>query len=226
MEKYTEETDYTVIIGDIVGSKGLTNRKQVQSGFRQILEEMNSKYAKDIASKFTITLGDEFQGLLKRSDHAIRIILEIEKAMNPVKMRFGVGIGEISTAINFEQSSEIDGPAYHRARAMGEYLEANENQHFRPAGNILISSKEENKEIDQLINSLLSVTSVLKLNWTSKQKEIIKNYHLAEENQSKAAERLGIGQSSVSRALSNANYATYQSAMNTIHSFLARKEAN
>lgn len=225
MQREANDTDYTVIIGDIIDSKLIPNRQQVQKKFKEVLRQVNMKYADELASKFTITLGDEFQGLLKKSDNAIRIILEIEKNMAPIKMRFGIGIGAISTSINFEQSSEIDGPAYHRARAMIELLEVRENQHLRPAGNILLASKEENKAIDQLLNSLFSVTAALKLNWTPKQQEIIETYQLCGENQSKAAEKLGIGQSSVSRALSSANYATYQTAMESIHSFLSEGRA-
>lgn len=216
--------NYTVIIGDIIDSKLLSNRKQVQTDFHNTLHRINNKYTDEIASKFAITLGDEFQGLLKNSSEAVRIILEIEEAMAPVDMRFGVGIGEISTDINFEQSSEIDGPAYHRARAMVEQLEVNEKQYFRPAGNILIASHEDKKETDQLLNTILSVTHALKLDWTAKQKEIIANYQRCGENQSKTAKELDVAQSSVSRALSAANYATYQAAMETIHSFLSREE--
>lgn len=215
--------EYTVIIGDIIDSKSLSDRKKVQAKFKKTLDEINQNYDFDIASKFTITLGDEFQGLLKKKRHAITIILEIERMMLPTKMRFGVGIGEISTNINFEQSTEIDGPAYHRARAMINELETRKNQYLKPAGNILLASQEEQKEIYQLLNSILSVTAALKSNWTSKQKEVIEAYRLNDENQSRAAENLGIAQSSVSRGLSNSNYFTYKSAIERVNSFLNQK---
>lgn len=220
MRKYYEYKDYTVIIGDIIDSKKITDRQKVQAKFKDILKEINENYTDAIASQFTITLGDEFQGLLKNRKNIIDIIFEIEMAMFPIEMRFGVGIGEVSTAINFESSSEIDGPAYHRARAMIKELERSEAQHLRRAGNILITSQKENTAIDQLLNSILSVCTALKSKWTVKQREIIQSYLLSDENQSKAAENLGIGQSSVSRGLKAAEFASYKSAMDTVNTFL------
>lgn len=226
MTKFYDYKDYTVIIGDIIGSKKIEDRDKVQADFKDILFSMNQKYAEHIASKFTITLGDEFQGLLKNNEYAIQIIYEIEMAMLPIQMRFGVGIGEVSTAINFESSSEIDGPAYHRARAMIEELEITERQRSKRQANILLASQPENMEIDQLLNSILSVCTALKSNWTLKQQEIIQAFLLNEENQTKTAEKLGIAQSSVSRGLSGANFVTYQSAINTVNTFLMRSGAD
>lgn len=218
-----EYKDYTVIIGDIIDSKKIVDRKQVQMKFKKILHDINQKYAADIASQFTITLGDEFQGLLKNRNNVIKMITEIEMAIAPIKMRFGVGIGEVSTAINFESSSEIDGPAYHRARAMVEELEASESQYSQRLASILIASQEGNKEIDQLLNSILSVCTALKSKWTIRQWEVIEAYLVNEENQYRAAEKLGIGQSSVSKALNAAEFASYKSAMDTVNAFLTEE---
>lgn len=215
-----EYKDYTVIIGDIINSKKIDDREQVQTTFKKILHEINQKYATEIASQFTITLGDEFQGLLKNSNHVIKIITEIEMAIAPIKMRFGIGVGEVSTAINIESSSEIDGPAYHRARAMIEELVANERQYSKRKTNILIASQDTNKEIDLLLNAILSVCTALKSKWTVRQWEVIETYLNNEENQYRAAEKLGIGQSSVSKALNAAEFASYKSAMDTVNAFL------
>lgn len=223
MRKYYEYEHYTVIIGDIIDSKKITNRQQAQSQFKDVLTEINTKYADEIASKFTITLGDEFQGLLKKRKNILNIIFEIEMAMAPIEIRFGVGIGEVSTEIELEYSTEMDGTSYHRARAMIEALENSERQHLRRASNILIASQQENAEIDGLLNSILSVCTALKSNWTLKQREIIQAYLLNGESQIKAAEKLGLAQSSVSRGLSTANFASYKAAIDTVNAFLTEE---
>lgn len=223
MRKYYEYEDYTVIIGDIIDSKGIKDRKQVQKTVKNVLSTINKKYSKDIAAEFSITLGDEFQGLLKNRNNIIDIISEIEITMAPVSIRFGVGIGSISTDINFKRSAEIDGSSYHRARTMIEELESNESQYSKRQANILISSQEENIEIDQLLNSILSICTVLKSKWTLRQHEIIHTYLLNDENQYKAAKKLAIGQSTVSKALNAANFTSYQSAMENVNSFLTEK---
>lgn len=224
MKKQYEYEDYTVIIGDIIDSKDIKNRNQVQTTVKNILSTINKKYSKDIAAEFSITLGDEFQGLLKNRNNIINIISEFEMIMAPVSIRFGVGIGNVSTDINFERSAEIDGSAYHRARTMIEDLENSENQYSKRQANILISSQDKNIEIDQLLNSILSLCTALKSKWTLRQHEIIHTYLLNDENQYKTAEKLSIGQSTVSKALNAANFTTYQSAMANVNSFLTEKE--
>ncbi len=224
MQKYYEFGKYTVIIGDIIDSKRIIDRKVTQIKLKKVLNEINNKYSNDIASKFTITLGDEFQGLLKSRKNIINIIFDIEMKMSPISLRFGVGIGDISTEINYEYSSEIDGSSYHRARAMIENLEIIKKQYSTLEANIFISSQDVDTEIDKLLNSLLSVCTVLKSKWTNRQTEIIHAYLLSEENQYKAAEKLGITQSSVNKGLNNASFYTYKSAMENINSFLSEEE--
>lgn len=221
MNKYYKNEKYTVIIGDIIDSKIITNRKEVQRKFKNILNEVNSKYREDIASKFSITLGDEFQGLLKSKKNIINIVSKIEIAMWPVKLRFGIGIGDISTQLDYDNTAEIDGTAYHRARAMINLLEKEESQYSKRVSSILICSSDSNVQVDSILNSIFSTTKAIKSKWTLRQTEIIHEYLLNEENQYQTAERLEIGQSTVSRALSSANFITYKSALDNVNSFLA-----
>ena len=100
------------IIGDIKSSKQLENRRSVQARFKEVLDSINNEYRDDIASKFMITLGDEFQGLLKNGSAAVFIIDKIEREMYPIKFRFGLGVGEITTDINSNMPLGADGPAY------------------------------------------------------------------------------------------------------------------
>ncbi|MDD4541660.1 MAG: SatD family protein [Eubacteriales bacterium] len=214
---------YVAIIGDIVDSKRLKDRKATQQKYKDILSDVNLKYSEDIAAKFSITLGDEFQGLLKNRSNIMKIISEIEMAMSPVEMRFGIGIGDINTDINFDNSREIDGTAYHRARRMIEEVKGIRSQHAGRDASLMICSEDENEEIDELLNSILSVCTALKSKWTERQKEIIQAYLLNEENQYKAAKYLDIGQSSVSKALNNARFYSFKAALDNVNSFLGRE---
>jgi DNA-directed RNA polymerase specialized sigma subunit len=151
----------------------------------------------------------------------MKIICEIEMAMTPVELRFGIGIGDISTDINFDNSSEIDGSAYHRARKMIKEIESKKFQYTERHSNIMICS-EDNIEIDELLNSILFVCTALKSMWTDRQKEIIYAYLSNDENQYKAAHILNIGQPSVNKALSSARFYSYKSAIDTVNSFLSK----
>ena len=217
---------YVAIIGDIVDSKKIIERKAIQHRFKAVLSDINDNYAVNIASRFTITLGDGFQGLLNNRNHIMKIRSEIELKMAPVELRFGVGIGDISTDIIFDNSLEIDGPAYHRARKVIKEIVSKESQYTVPHSNVMICSEDKNKEIDELINSILSVCTALKSKWTDRQKEIIYAYLSHDENQYKAADILNISQPSVNKALNNARFYTYKSAINTVSSFLSKKRGD
>lgn len=216
--------EYTVIIGDIVNSREINDRREIQTRFRAVLSDINSKYKAYISARFKITLGDEFQGLLSDCRNVIRIIMEIENLMRPLRLRFGVGIGTIDTDIIYDDSSEIDGPAYHRARGMIEQIGQKEMQYEESQSNIMICSGDSCSDQDMLINSLLSATFAIKSKWTGRQDEIIRVYETNGENQYKTAEILGIAQSTVNRALRNARFYAYKSAIDTISKVLTKEE--
>jgi len=215
---------YIAIIGDIIESKKIADRNEVQIKLRQKLRDINEKYKDDIASKFMITLGDEFQGLLKRGRDAMNIISEIELDMFPVKLRFGVGIGRIDTEINAEIPLGADGPAYHQARKMINLLKDKEKHYKESYANIMIAS--ESDRIDVLLNAILSLSATLKNKWTKRQIEIINCYMNCGSNQYKTAEKLSITQSSVNKALDSASFYSYKKALDTVSMVLSEIEVN
>ncbi|WP_440895507.1 SatD family protein [Amphibacillus sp. Q70] len=218
----SSDDKYIAIIGDIADSKKIKDRKAFQQKFKHILADINDRYVADMAAKFTITLGDEFQGLVNNGAYIIKMMMEIEMAMAPVELRFGIGIGDITTDIDFNHSTEIDGPAYHRARQMIHEIEKKKSQYTERQSNMMICSDENNKEIDELLNSIFSVCHALKSKWTDRQTEIIYTYLTNNRNQYKTAAILHIGQPSVNKALKAARFYSYQSAMDTVNAFLSR----
>lgn len=212
---------YIAVIGDIVKSKNIVNRNEVQKKLKTVLKTINEKYTDEIASNFMLTLGDEFQGLLKCGKNLIRIISEIEIAMLPIQLRFGIGIGKIDTEINREIPLGADGPAYHNARKMIDELKRKERKYETNYSNIMICSQGNNEQIDMLLNSILSLCSTLKVKWTSRQTEIISCYIASDKKQNKTAEKLGISKSSVNKALNNSNYYAYEKAIDIVGSTLS-----
>ncbi|GAA4062892.1 SatD family protein [Amphibacillus indicireducens] len=215
----TSFNNYVAIIGDISGSRQLNDRQEIQQKLKRLLSDINDRYKNDLSAQFTITLGDEFQGLLHNRNNIFTIITEIELILSPVEMRFGIGIGEITTDIQFEYSAEVDGPAYHRARKMIDQIEKLQSQYSKQKTNMMIDSG--NEYLDQLLNSTLSLCTVLKSRWTARQKEIIYTYLNHNENQYKAAEYLEISQPSVNQVLNKSNFYSYKAAIDTVNSFLS-----
>ena len=84
---------YFAIIGDIIKSRTSSNRYELQISLNQVLMELNEQYKNDMISDFTITLGDEFQGVLKNPRFLLRMLDMIELELYPTEFRFGIGIG-------------------------------------------------------------------------------------------------------------------------------------
>jgi len=231
---------YAAIIGDIIGSRSLSNRKEVQHELCDCLTRVNEKYADRVVSAFTITQGDEFQGLVAISTEVMKIVEYIEMTMHPVRIRFGVGIGSIETEIDPVFPQHSDGTAFHSARAMIEMMRNNESKNKTRYSNVLVlleksltkslesstslsePSKDEieRKEmlyaINELINSTLSLCSVIKGKWTTGQREAAVLSHSLGDNQERIADALGITQPSVQSRLAGADYYTYREAMNSV----------
>jgi hypothetical protein len=213
-------TPYIAVVGDIVGSKKIQDRKAIQDKLSKVLYEVNEMYYKDIASKFMITLGDEFQGLLTAGTHALEIIEKIERQMYPTNIRFGIGVGRITTDINPDFPLGADGPAYYSARKMINELKTAEKKKMEAKADIKIEI-ENNLDIAELINTVFSLNTTIKAKWTKRQREIIDAYLNGYGTQSDIAQKIGINQSNVQKALANSNFYTYQKALETVTKILS-----
>lgn len=108
---------YLVLIGDIIGSSSLDERARVQRRFETACRTLNREAAElGIVSPLTITLGDEFQAVFSRPESLWVCLFRLEAALDPVQIRFSLGLGNISTALNRNNALGMDGPAFHAAR--------------------------------------------------------------------------------------------------------------
>ncbi len=203
---------YCAIIGDIVKSRQYKNRQALQKKFKHTIDEVNLKYTKFIASNFTITLGDEFQGLLFKPYYCFEIIKYIKNKMYPVKFVFGIGIGTMDTNFNKSISIGSDGPAYHYAREMVERAKKK-----KPS----ICFKSNSIE-DELIISILQFIESTEKNWTNRQKEVIELYKKF-NSQSIVAKKLNIKQPSVNNILKKSLYYEIEHAKKELENFLESK---
>lgn len=208
--------NYIAVIGDIKDSKKLDNRGEIQESLKDALLTVNKLYKNDIAARFVITLGDEFQGLLSNGEHLLDIINYLQQVMYPVHIRFGVGIGEIATKINPKEALGADGPAYYAARIVIEEIKELEKKIKRQAPDIVLAKyNEEDFEIEK-INTMLSMLKVIENSWTDKQRYTIWDMEANGGSQEECALRMETTQSTVARRLADGNYLTYEKAKRTI----------
>ncbi|NLA71847.1 MAG: hypothetical protein GX850_05460 [Clostridiaceae bacterium] len=212
---------YIALIGDMKDSKTIKNRDAVQEKLKSVLFKINSKYLENIASKLTITLGDEFQGLLYSGANIMSIIGEVERTMYPVRIRFGIGVGEISTDIDPELAIGADGSCYHKAREAIEFLKQNERRNQAIEADIRLGVEDGQQTAEDLVNTVLSLMAVIKHSWSDRQRQTIWDMLEHQDSQTNAAQRLGITQSSVQKNLANGNYYSYQEALSSVKAILS-----
>lgn len=211
---------YIAVIGDMKASKGLTQRATRQELLASVLDHINSIYEEHIASKFIITLGDEFQGLLSHIDPIFDIIEDIYFTMSAfVEIRYGIGIGSIETKIDPEAAIGADGPAYHRARDMIIDIKGKERRHKQAETVYEISSDHTEIQLD-LINNQLSLLSLLQHMWTDKQRKTLEVLRKNPDDRRRTAQELGISQSSLQRRIKYASYYHYAHTKTTLLAYL------
>ena len=213
MNCFDASHSFVAIIGDMKDSRHLENRKEVQTHLQKILNQVNKKYEKDIASRFLITLGDEFQGLLYTGKDVLRIISEIRIQLYPVCLRFGIGFGKITTDIRAEMALGADGPGYYRAREAVEQLKEREKRNRPVPSDICLKMDEKDRGTEVMLNTIFNLIYVVEKGWTIRQREIIWDMLLYEDGQHKTARRLNISQPTVQTALAAGGYYTYENAL-------------
>lgn len=207
---------YYAIIGDIIASRELTNRAEVQRQLKKVLDEINERQ-EGIAAKFTVTLGDEFQGLIKVGSGytPIHAAIAIKNAIYPAKVRIGIGVGTISTDIDPNFALGADGEAFHNARKALNEIEANEHgqgMYRSNDGAILIRSSMY--LIDEFFNNTLQLMDAIRSKWTKKQSELAR-YYLDEAlkgnavSQSEMSNKFGVTQGTISKNISSSDLYAY-----------------
>ncbi len=190
------ENLYIGIIGDIVNSRELRDRNHTQIKLEKTLQAINKKYSECIVSEFLITLGDEFQGLLKPTATAYRILCEITEEMYPVQIRFGLGYDKISTNLKREALA-MDGPVFYLAR------EAVKTAHDSVGHTVVFKSGALNVHEETHINLMFQSLSVIKKLWDDSFWKIIK-YLREGRTQSDIANIIGTSQPYISKLIRNA----------------------
>lgn len=92
-----------ILMGDIIGSRE-GDQTLLQQNFAKLIEKVNKDYSTSFESPLTITLGDEFQGVVTSAKEAGEVVIALEEYRwdldVEILIRYSLGLGEISTPIN------------------------------------------------------------------------------------------------------------------------------
>jgi hypothetical protein len=157
-----------VIIADVRGSKKMANdeRYEGQLYLKSAIIQINENFSDLIEAPFMITRGDEFQGVTKDMAVALQIMLEFERLLFPLKLRYGIGKGEIQK-MGSKIPIEMDGPAFHRA---------NDAVNMAKKRKLFLACNSGSAANDLLINNIFILMNSIKSRWNQNNYERYWNY--------------------------------------------------
>lgn len=210
--------DVCVVTVDIKGSRKLPNRDKVQLRTRQLLKRLNSLYAEKLLAPFEITLGDEFQGVLKvQWIEAVWDIFKLLKNELGVPFYYGVGTGRINTPLARTltmKPAEMDGEAFHASRKAVKTAKP-----MRVEFVFMTETYESFIEVNALVRLLLYVAN----KWTSRQRKVISLLEAdPDTTNTEVAKQLGVTKQAISNALTRSGWTEFRDAETALRALLVR----
>lgn len=113
--------NYCTLLCDIKDSRKFKDRELLQYKIIDMLNEANTLFKDIIVSPFLITLGDEWEGLLKYPCSYSNILEFFKTSIPDVNFYTGIGIGEIVIHDFKLTVNQLDGPSFYRSREALNY---------------------------------------------------------------------------------------------------------
>ena len=195
--------EYPILMADIIKSrKG--NSQEILNDFKKLVGFINLNWVESIVSPLTITLGDEFQGVINTTQNAFQIMIameeEIIKNNYAIKLRYVLHVGEIDTQINRSSAYEMLGEGLTTARKSLNELKKSKNR-------FLVSSNKSSESLD-IINDLFRLLESFIDSWKSKEYVFV-NEFLLNKSYQEIAENLNMNVSSSWRRKKSLNMEEY-----------------
>jgi len=203
----------TAFIGDVSSSRdlGSEERGELQRQLEALLDRVNRELHEAILADFTITVGDEFQGLLVRPGALPELVWRLRDRLPDVRFWTGVGFGTLDTELE-DRAIGMDGPAFHLAR---EALEAAHDEGLH--GGVFSGFGED----DGVLGGLARLLDWQRQGFTDAQREAVRRVR-AGETQTEAARKIGVSRQAVSKRLAAAGWTAYRDAEESLRSLLSR----
>jgi hypothetical protein len=194
-------TTCAVVMGDLVQSETRFAPDQLHHVFNSEVRTQNEAAANTLLSPLTITLGDEFQGLLRSLVEAIPLVqtLRLRLLDHGIDCRFVIGLVNIRTPINSLQAWNMMGDGLSNAR--GLLNEKDDGTYYR-------FSLPKMKALAAVLDGVGIGLTLIEKNWSRTQREIIAA-QLAGKNAPEIAKERGVSSHSIYKVRSAAHYDAY-----------------
>lgn len=185
-------------------------RLKMQARFNRLIRQLNQRYRAVLRSEFTVTLGDEFQGLFNDPSVIPDLIWDIRRGDDLPEFRLGIGLGRIDTNIP-SKAINLDGPAFHRARAAIQEAKAD-----GIAGAVFLGFGEQ---VDIIANGIARLLDFHVASRSEKQLEV--GEHLRHStSQVEVASKMGLTPQAVNNHKKALGWTTYQAGEDALRQTL------
>ena len=190
---------YAVIIADVVES---SSRRGLRNLLAARLADASKRHVRRrlIRLPYSVTAGDEFQTIAAAPSCVPALLLDLRRCLRPLPLRIGVGVGRIVDRIR-PPVNQLGGEAFQRARKALDRLKAGNLFRF----DTLTAFSSRNERLDATMNLLYGLQDTLVLKIKRRQWDAISAF-LDEQNLERAARRLRLDASTVSRNLKRGYY--------------------
>jgi hypothetical protein len=204
---------YAVLMGDIVGSERSPAITAVHRAFNKAVDSANNSYAAQIASPLTITLGDEFQGLLRALVDAwdVAAVLRMQLLVAHVSCRFVIGTAELETPLNTKQAWNMMGGGLSAAR------DKLNDKHSSSAYRFSLPSEPI---AESLLDGLGDALTAIERDWTATQLRYYSRSRESKRTGAELANKLGITPRSLYKVLHAARADFHKRQSNVVRSAL------
>lgn len=182
----------TVITADVIGSK---KYGKLQYNLMESLNKLKKHPA--IIVPFSISRGDEIQGVLDGWLKAPEIIRNLKYTCRPMNLRIGIGFGSEEEENIRPSSWEMNGPAFYHARSALEELDRQKGYYSIIKSGI--------SDFDNFINCIMLLVDTIQNKWTDKQWEAVQVYE-EKGTYEEAAKFLNISMQNVEKRCKAANW--------------------
>ncbi len=208
-EDQSAPSQYCVVMGDLVQSEASVSTNALHRDFNLAVEAANAAYRPDLASPLTITLGDEFQGLVRNIDAALSVTRKVRWQLleNAVPCRFVIGMVSLATPLNPDRAWNMMGPGLATAREILDHKRDPNAYRFSLPGQ---------PTLEILMNGVGRALTDIEAGWTARQREVMFASFSLEDSGAALAQRFEIKESvfyKIRRAAKFDLYSTLWSAL-------------
>ena len=208
---------YGVLMCDLVGSKGMSAEERLRAAdeIRRTVRKLQELFPGVIGNAFEFRFGDEWQLLINRPAQAYTLYSHLFYLLGRYEFYCGIGLGSLSLPVS-ENTHEVDGPAFHYARAA--LLTAKANKHQQVAFKLPPHERTDSTEV--ILHSITGMVTRLRSGRRDTQQEACRMAIVDTWPIAKIAESLGITRSAVSYRLTSAGLKEERAAIEAVQDVL------